>query len=186
MHTDTVTDCARRRVRQARRALDWYDNSPRLAASALFVLNRLAKRGDWRQAAIYAVKNALVRHFYTAGYCTRAITHKQVFTCWDCDGEGVDEYGDWCRRCGGTGVYREHVLYRFEFDIGGQRFCWHQPARLVSFPVTVAADEPAAYEDREPGAVTDRDAARVDLYLALVVEYLRRADGPTVHGLAAD
>ena len=157
------------------------DQAARLAADAMFHLNRLAKH-YYGTALIYAAKNVFVQHLYETGCCANVVLHIQKLTCWECGGEGEDEYGDLCWKCGGDGVYREIQLYRFAFDVDGQRYLWHQPARLVSWPVTLTEEEPGAYEVREPPTEDVKHRRRAELYLLIVAEWLRR-QGKAVPGL---
>jgi hypothetical protein len=96
----------------------------------------------------YELKNKLVEYLYRRGYCYDARLHIQKQECWDCEGTGTDpDWGGDCEKCRGTGVYRESRLYAFAFRIGRRTFKWHQPADLVTWPVTLTEAEPGEYTD---------------------------------------
>lgn len=111
------------------------------AAAAMLVLNRWAydHRREPLAQAIYALKNSFVEILFAAGHCEHVEVHTQQFegrVCWSCG----DDY-DVCDRCGGTGWYRAprvDELYCFYFRIDGRSYSWHQPAKLVNWPITLA------------------------------------------------
>ncbi len=141
------TRAARQNKAQARRAQfaarypDW--RAALLpAVEALFNLNRYAK---WPRCSaahrreIYELKNGLVRWLCWGGYCVAAVRHRvhreaSQGECYGCDGLG-------CERCRYTGEYRQSraplVYIAFRFEIEGQKFAWHQPQALVTWPVTL-------------------------------------------------
>lgn len=147
-----ITDLERwrnthRRQRYAADYLSALDPVARRQAvcETLFYLNRRIrgrKKGGF-ETRVYALKNQLVEHLYRAGHCTSAAIHHQALKCY-CGGDA------WCEKCDGTGIYREFDLYYFKFDIGGQVYVWHQPADLVTWPVTLTAGDVRAFEEREP------------------------------------
>ena len=102
---------------------------------------------------IYALKNAFVELLYISGYCTSCHEHILVLPpkkCRDCGGTG-DGYDGYCDRCGGTGNYLSEKrlrFYVFAFQVGGLRYCWHQPDRLVTFPV-VTTEPPKEFDGVE-------------------------------------
>lgn len=104
---------------------------------ALWRINRYAARISdrfGRKQFIYALKNAYIQMLYERGCCTRVILETQKLECWHTRAysEGWDDY---CPKCDNTGVYAEHELYRFTFDVDGCWYSWHQPVRLVNYPV---------------------------------------------------
>lgn len=113
------------------------------ACEALFSLNRYAKHescSDKHKKTIYALKSAWIRCLYEQGFCVdvfEAKTPERAGLCFRCSGEGFDEFGEECYKCGGTGEYRSggRVYWSFRFLVDGKSFAWHQPAPL-SFVVT--------------------------------------------------
>lgn len=138
-----------------RECIAWlkHDNADAIAAKALFHLNRGAK-DNIHSKTIYALKNLVIRHFYERGFCTSVTASKQDLICFRCGGDGIDPEGGWifgdsnheCERCGGSGIYNTVYLYDFTFDIGGQRYQWHQPQALVNWPVATTSDELIEYK----------------------------------------
>lgn len=137
-------------LRQSRTWLKANPNST-LVMDAMYHLNHLAKSHRWNQDVIYTLKNGLVRWLYEQGYCTSLTAEKQVQECWACDGTGEDqyEYGETCQKCGGTGAYREHMLYRFVFKYQGKTYVWHQPERFVTWPIKFTDAELRRFNDCE-------------------------------------
>src|SRR3972149_7096030 len=100
----------RRAKPYAVRLAQWIANhfGARAAAAAMFELNHatrdMLKRSSTRET-IYAAKNLLVKTLYERGYCVRAVQQKQELKCWECGGEGNDDFGGgWgeCYHCNGT------------------------------------------------------------------------------------
>jgi hypothetical protein len=102
---------------------DWRDAlAP--AAEAMFSLNRYAKHGTClrsHRAAIYALKNRLVRALHELGKATEVIHH---FV-----------YGS------------KYVAFRFTVE--GRAYSWHQPRHLVDWPYEVTARGSAWEPDDE-------------------------------------
>jgi hypothetical protein len=158
-------------------------NDERIVASAMYHLNHLARHvfGEKREQ-IYLAKNRLIEEFYKRGFCERVTVEVQTFECWDCDGTGVDQYA-WgdddsnCYKCGGTGIYRQHTLYRFVFNVHGRWFVWHQPADLVTWDVQTDGN----MSEFEKGHLPPQDIEQhrvAHLYIRLVCAYLRRCGVP--------
>lgn len=168
--------------RLRRQARAWVRaNDERVPARCMFHLNRYTRH--YRRESIYTLKNHLVRILYQRGFCVRATAERQDLPCWTCDGTGwFDEgQGVLCDRCDGTGVYRSHALYRFVFDAHGTRYVWHQPARLVDWPLDYAYDHNAPagrYEPAETGAFEHLGTDIYELYGLAVYEFLRGAGVP--------
>lgn len=141
------------------------------AAEALFRANRAAKQG-LGQSETYMLKNHLVRLFYQKGYCLRTIKAVQTLECWHTQGY-VEGWDPVCRKCGNTGVYAQHELYHFTFSIGGKAYNWHQPERLVDWPVKISA-EPVIYNQRAV-EVEDYGDAQAERDQMLLYVYLRMA-----------
>jgi hypothetical protein len=142
--------------------------SLRSACDTMFTLNAWAVRNKGYAARwVYELKNHLVRYLYERGYCVAVTEQTQEIKCWgECvycyeneDGESEYEYecGPHCRRCGGTGVYKRHVLYRFIFHVGGQTFVWHQPQSLVNWNVTPTDPTVGEYRERDAKPAPKRD-----------------------------
>ena len=150
------------RKQQTKAGMKWFrdnlihDIAIDSAVNALFHLNRLAKkltRGPQRES-IYALKNNLVRELYERGYCDRVRLHETTLPerkCYACNGTGEeysevfgsDSFDDRCGNCDGTGVYADERVLQFvafSFMVGGQRYCWHQPRRLVEFDFEECGD----------------------------------------------
>lgn len=125
-------------------SLDRFKRLPAVC-EVMFHLNRRVrdrKRSPFT-ASVYRIKNQFVEHLYRAGYCVAAERHYQQLKCY-CGGDA------WCEKCDGTGIYREIPLYYFKFDVGTRFYVWHQPADLVTWPVTLTAGDVRAFEEREP------------------------------------
>lgn len=155
---------------QARRRLE-KGNADQLAAESMFRLNRAAK-GGWSESSTYEMKNHLVRILYQKGYCTRVLMAVQTLECWHTRGY-MEGWTDHCPKCNGTGVYARHELYHFTFLVGGVRYTWHQPSRLVDWPVTLTG-EMMAYDAHEPEEI-DVDGWKLAEDQALVYVYLQQA-----------
>lgn len=168
--------------RLRRQARAWVRaNDERTPARCMFHLNRYVRQ--CRCESIYALKNHLVRVLYQRGFCVQVTAERQDLPCWTCGGTGVfdDEQGVLCERCDGTGVYRSHALYRFVFAVHGQRYVWHQPARLVDWPLGCAYDPNAPTGRYAPANGWERvllPAATYELYGMAVYEFLRGAGVP--------
>lgn len=155
-------------------------NGPRVAAEAMFHLNRQARQKTMASRLIYDLKNRLVRWLYEQGYCRMVSAQQQNLICWTCDGTGEYYTGAECWKCDGTGVYASHRLYLFVFEVDGRRYTWHQPARWVDWQVNLADTRESEYHHNGTGYYL---AAEVrDLYIATVYEFLR---GQGVDGLPA-
>ena len=164
----------RRRLREASAWLNANDET--IVATAMYHLNRMASGMGYctPRERIYELKNHLVRVFYERGYCERVIRQRQTFECWNCNGTGNDDWTErgTCRRCQGTGIYREHVLYCFVFDVNGKRFAWHQPDKLVTWQVIAEWDD-TPYEQVR-GRWEHLSSELTTAYEALVYVYLKR------------
>lgn len=117
------------------------------AVEAMIALNIFARMSNDRDKKewIYELKNALVRSLYERGHCINGSKVIQRLRCWGTWNYDCDQL---CQKCGGTGIYREIVLYRFTFDVGGRRITWHQPQDLVTWPVEKARPLFGEYKDR--------------------------------------
>lgn len=171
------------------------------AAEAMFLLNRYAQ-GQYRDAqiaAIYSLKTALIVHLWSSDFSYgRVSKERQEMQCWRCMGSGRDPYW-WiyteddqgnpetaeCVKCGGGGIYRTHVLYKFTFQIGGKTYIWHQPRNVMGdYPLMVAVAEAATEPDelcakytQDTSDNSDRrtlDRAEVERLVAMVYQYLWR------------
>ena len=99
------------------------EDADKLAARALWRLNKLARHGESKRQT-YAFKTHLLELLYNKGYCTGFATQRQTLYCYRCDGtgdSGWEEDGQ-CSKCDGTGVFAEHILYLFSFTIAGQSY----------------------------------------------------------------
>ncbi|MBN1814728.1 MAG: hypothetical protein JXA14_23005 [Anaerolineae bacterium] len=150
-------------------------NPDTVAAHAMFHLNHVARQEGRspRRRYIYALKNRLLEHFCRAGFCTSVSLQVQTLYCHDCGGTGnYYDHGD-CWRCDGTGVYARHALYRFTFDVHGTRYTWHQPQRLVTWPVVLTDEEPGVYTDAISSSQEPLpDRRDVELYYVTLYAYL--------------
>lgn len=150
---------------------------------AMLWLNRSAyitKRSDYSER-IYALKSDLLRYLHQAGLMDEVTKQKQILTCSFCYGDGVDpydydfddRYDSPCRKCGGTGIYRETILIKF--CIG--RYVWHQPAPLVDWLNVnlVNWDDNATFENRDERGTPEFYGAKLrEHWFAVVVMYLWR------------
>lgn len=162
-----------RKLRLGRQARAWLrgNGAERTAAYCMFYLNRHARGSGEKKHLIYQFKNHLVRLFYEQGLCTQTTLQVQQMECWDCNGTGEDCNDNLCMKCGGTGVYRQHQLYRLVFDVQGRRYVWHQPKGLVTFPVRIAMAGMGEYRAERNGYALDQKQR--ELYMMVVWEYLR-------------
>jgi hypothetical protein len=168
--------------RQARQWLTHSNSPDRIAAHCLFLLNRLARRTkSARGPAIYSLKNRLLRHFYERGYCVECTRQSQTLHCWHTR-EYNEGWEDECYKCEGTGIYRQHHLYRFVFIVAGQRYIWHQPDGLVDWPVTVTSEEVSELGVL-PSPPSGLNKEMADLYQATLYEYLREQGADRLPGL---
>lgn len=122
------------------------------AAEALFRLNRYARMTQDRAVMnfIYQIKGEMLREFGRR-FPYQATIEKQRLECYPCRGTGKvyrwdypEDVEEKCRKCDGTGVWREHLLYSLHFNIGGRHYNWHQPKELVDWTVNLESD-PAAF-----------------------------------------
>lgn len=166
--------------RYQREARAWLSaNDERIVASAMYHLNHLARHvyGDKREQ-IYLAKNRLIEEFYKRGFCERVTVEIQTFECWDCNGTGDDGWSEgFCTKCDGTGIYRQHTLYRFVFNVHGRWFVWHQPARLVTWEVQTEGGV-ADFRGAVDSPYDDEQHKLAHLYIRLVCAYLRRCGVP--------
>lgn len=138
-------------VRETRTWLLANKNST-LVMDAMFHLNHEVKsypsRSEHAQV-VYGFKNELIKWLYQNGYCVHVSKERQTFECWNCDGTGSDGWNDYeyCDKCDGTGIYREHILYRFVFEYNGRRYIWHQPSSLVTWDVEVSDNEIRKFQE---------------------------------------
>lgn len=123
-------------------SLDRFERLPAVC-EVMFHLNRRVrdrKRTPFTQT-VYSLKNQFIEHLYRAGYCVAAERHYQQLKCWcGCSA--------WCEKCDGTGIYRETTLYYFKFDLGDRCYVWHQPAALVTWPITLTTETIRELDDR--------------------------------------
>ncbi len=126
------------------------------AAEWMYRLNVFARSIGRHPTAdqIYALKNMFVKYLYRHGYAIEVVLHLQEFDCWGTWPDGCSED---CPKCGGTGIYRTEKLYGFRFDVHGKRYAWHQPGKLIDYPVELTEHELAPFT--EPA----RDAAILSL-----------------------
>lgn len=139
------------------------------AAQAMHTLNHHARRRDGH--TLYPIKAKLVRHFYERGYCQAVKLQEQILYCHsDYHFHNADED---CPRCGGTGIYRTHLLYLFVFNISGQTFEWHQPVTIINWLTTGQAEIAGTYTDTPRGDIIESIDEQSNL-VARVVMYLAR------------
>jgi hypothetical protein len=140
-------------------------------------LNRYAKHqacSVTQRDEIYGLKNGLVELLYRAGYCTACWIHEQVLpakVCFECGGSGD---GGACDRCDGSGHYlpaKTLRFYVFRFALG-RGYTWHQPDRLVKFPVetTREPEEWAGVEREKPIALNRSQFAAAKDLVRWVIE----------------
>lgn len=139
------------------------------ACQSCFNLNRYAKHDTCtqkHQEAIYALKNALIRHLYEQGFCTEAVqvkTPARELVCYGCDGDG-------CERCDYEGIYRRidgREYWAFKFIVDGQTFAWHQPAPLTFVPTPTAGNrEQEVIAEEKPVALSPRKFAEAKALIA--------------------
>lgn len=172
----------------AYQARAWLENSPNkalLAAECMFALNRHVAGVRFRRQEIYTLKNNLIRMLYNSGYCTHVALHKQTLICHGCGGTGeYRSFGDgdmeWSR-CYGTGIYAINKLHYFEFNIDGKIYKWHQPSKLVDWPVDIPAEDKYKELDSvKPIKKLIDDDKLADLYIYVVDHFTNSGVYPFV------
>lgn len=158
------------------------------AAKGLHALNRYAK---WRECSlehrteIYDLKNRFVELLYREGHCTACWIHQQVLPpklCRECGGDSPKWTDDWCERCANSGEYlpaKTLHFYCFQFAVG-RGYTWHQPDKLVRFPVSVT-EPPKQWEGvikEKPLSMPRTEFARAKELLRWVLD--RSAGAPPV------
>lgn len=158
---------------QVRRWLSALSDPCATAARSLFLLNRHARDCSPDRPAIYALKQAMLRHLCTTRpYAARPQMQKRY--CRRCDGSGVHWRGEPCFACNGTGVYSETDLVLFQFEIGGIPYSWHQIKAYIDWPVQFSERPHAEWVDYAPCGSILPDAHR-DVLTWTVYEYLQSA-----------
>ncbi len=152
-------------------------NDDRLVADVLFKLNHTARYTyGGQQDLIYRLKTRVLQVFCEKGYLTYSTLQKQTQECWDCGGTGKD-WGHICEKCDGTGIYRQHELIYFVFEIGGTTYRWHQPKRLVTWHVPLAwqgyGAEMTPREDGTPPDMVEGETL-IALHCCLLHAYLKQ------------
>tara|TARA_R110002167_G_scaffold207033_2_gene411204 strand:+ start:959 stop:2035 length:1077 start_codon:yes stop_codon:yes gene_type:complete len=114
-------------VKQLRQLwLKKYKTKNMLLANALKIANRLQKVNCISE--VYDLKDKWIKANQSNLTEGKLVRHEQK-ECWSCNGEGMIsnyDYGyDACFDCGGTGWYSDSTLYEHNFNIEGQRFCFH-------------------------------------------------------------
>lgn len=112
----------------------------------MFNLNRDAKYESCTKEhhkKIYALKNKFIEKLYQGGYALATWGHvvkSELLECNHCDGTGICErnnckYGcaTVCELCHGEGKWFPPERFCFRFEIGNQRYTWHQSEESVSF-----------------------------------------------------
>lgn len=168
-------------------------NDERIVGNAMFRLNHAAYHSTFgsHKTPIYTLKNQLVKLWYQRGLATRVLMQTQTQLCWRCEGSGEDPYEyhrevadgvfeDWCLKCQGSGIWRQHTLYAFDFVVNGKQFSWHQPASLIDYAVTPTADEITEYERRDASdeVVFVGTPEGADLDYCIVLQYLKQQGVP--------
>lgn len=160
-------------------------------SKAMYHLNHFAKERYDARGYIYKLKNELIRLWHQRGYCTNVSWQKQTLDCWSCAGTGGDDYhcgcafnddecpfaakcNCECQKCGGTGIYAQHRLCRFEFTIARQNYVWHQPERLVDWIVTSKDYESLDEFVPDSSETEEFDIDIVAEYYCIICQYLSR------------
>jgi hypothetical protein len=154
-------------------------NGVALAARLMFQLNQYAGSTQRHEAKdyVYRLKNCFIHWLYQNGYCQEVRQQIQTLRCNSCIkgiyyGCGTEEE---CWHCGGTGIYRETILYQFRFGIGGQVYIWHQPSSLVWWPVTLKNEMPNAWQaTKSDSKYRFLSIEQVELYSLTLYEFLRK------------
>jgi hypothetical protein len=145
-------DIQARRFQQFDRKYGSWTSALPDACEVLFNLNRHAKHdscSDANRADIYDLKSEMVRLLYQHGYCTECFEHYHDLPeklCFGCYGTGTDHNWESCRRCNGSGVFKQATTVMFvcfRFVVGGKSYCWHQPEDAVNFQFETTADSSA-------------------------------------------
>ena len=168
----------KRALREAARWLKADDDAQRIAARCLFDLNQVARsiRDRRVKGTIYALKSLIIQDFYERGLCRAVAKHVQTLRCWH-TWEYNNGCEDFCYKCEGSNIYARYELYQFIFGVRGRAYIWHQPAGVVTFPVALTDAEMREYQPVwGVGYAIGED--RLNLYQAVLYQYLRRAGVP--------
>lgn len=162
------------RVRAAR---DVRQHGELLAARTLWALNHVAKeRKGYVAEQIYALKTIAIKYWYLDGRALAVGQQRQELVCNRCGGLGVDPfYSDTCGRCRGSGIYKNHNLYTFKLDLGGEVFEWHQPASMVDYDVELTEGDVGQYARWSSSPPVGYDS---EYGYCVVLEYLRQRRVP--------
>lgn len=165
--------------RQQRQAKRWVQQGGvKVAVHCLFHLNRLVGALPYYsdlKPQIYLLKSRLIEYLYLNGRCIDIQPQVQKMACWHTRGynEGWDVH---CWKCNNTGIYRQHYLIRFVFDVNGRTYVWHQPESHVNYIALIRwEDEPIAEYvagDRWEGSVLWANKPLTSLYLAALAHFL--------------
>lgn len=99
----------------------------------IWKLNRetLPASNGFNRKYVYHLKNLLIRHLVQNNVVPFTIGQTiQTLDCWHTHDYNWD-YTNWCERCDNTNIYRQTMLYVFQFNVQGQRYIWHQPESTV-------------------------------------------------------
>lgn len=151
------------------------------AAQSLFALNRHARSDRGGRASIYALKSKLIKLFYDQGRCAGVTLHKQTLECtsrWHWMGSFADDDDDsddsGCPKCGGTGIYRETLLFNFHFVFEDRAYSWHQPAQLATWFPIGQSQIGGTYHDTVGGGAAIESVDDQARHTAIVCNYLLR------------
>jgi len=104
-----------------------FDTDDAAIAQAVWQANRMIKPSARQtKRKFYSIKNEFIRRYGRTGQRVRL----DQYDCRYCNGEN-----DWCRNCGGDGIYRQSWLYLHEFEVDGQTYRLHsyvEPKVLVA------------------------------------------------------
>jgi len=149
------------------------NDANQIAARCLFHLNHKVRMTDRNvKTSIYDLKSLVIRDFYLRGYCVSVTKHLQTLPCWH-SWEYNEGWEDICAKCQGSGIYAQHELYQFVFDIKGRTYVWHQPVSLVNFLVDLTNPEITEYQPGKRAANNMTGTEWVILYQAVLYQYLR-------------
>ena len=134
---------------------------------AIWVANRLVKpMAVSTRRQFYALKDEAIQRYGEKGRKAR----QEEKICFRCEGSGEDPWDDEypCHKCGGSGIFASRWLFVHEFDVCGQRYCFHS-----YLPPKTLLDGQAEDAEHYGGSFTDEEFKALGLPLSGLLRILR-------------